>query len=83
MKTLDTIEVTLPVYWASYLINGDASGLQDGEQEEIDAYMELQAPYTCAVDCEQESTFSWRNDANNLGGDVLRFTLANNGTVKA
>lgn len=27
---------TLPTWWASYLVNGDASGLEDGEQEEID-----------------------------------------------
>jgi hypothetical protein len=31
---------TAPTAWAYYLINGDASGLEDGEQEECDAASE-------------------------------------------
>ena len=73
--TLETTTRTLPAYWASYLINGDASGLQDGEQEFIDAYLEREElPSPC--DCSSESWFSWRNDSGNgLGGDVLEFTF--------
>lgn len=33
------VTITGPVYWASYLINGDASGLKDGEQAKVDAWL--------------------------------------------
>lgn len=73
---IKTREYQLPVYWASYLINGDASGLENGEQEEIDAFIEKEStPFPiCFIDC-GESYFSLRNDANNLGGDVCDFTV--------
>lgn len=64
---------TLPAHWAPYLINGDATGMDDSEQAECDAYMEqerLPAPVGCG-----ESYFSWRNDANGLGADVCEFTF--------
>ena len=79
MKTLENqqIEVLayqLPAYWASYLINGDASGLEDGEQAQIDAFLKRESvPYPIYfVDC-GESYFSHSNDATNLGGDVCDY----------
>ena len=69
---LETMSYTLPMYWASYLINGDASGLEDGEQAVIDAFLEREGnPHFC--DC-GESYFSWHNDATSLGGDVCDYT---------
>ena len=90
-EELDTADFVLPAYWASYLVNGDASGLQDGEQEEIDHWVD-----NCQVDAivnngnvtsyktlagclnvSEESHFSYWNDANTgLGGDVLTYTFA-------
>ena len=75
---------TLPAYWASYLITGDASGLEAGEQETIDAFLAregLDAP----VSCSDEPSFSRSTDANpGLAGDVLEYTfLVNPETVKA
>lgn len=70
MKT--TIEYTLPAYWASYLINGDASGLEDGEQATIDAFLAREGNPNL-VDC-GESYFSHSNDATELGGDVCDYT---------
>jgi len=64
---------TLPAYWASYLINADASGMEDNEVQEIEYYLEregLGAP----VDCEMTG-FAWINDANSLGGDVADYTF--------
>jgi len=69
-----TIEVRLPAYWASYLINGDASGLLDGEQQEIDAYL-ARAGLGAAVDCSDEPWFAHYNDATDLGGDVCDYTF--------
>lgn len=48
--------ITLPTHWASYLINDDATGLEPGEQEVIDAFLEGELP-ECSwiVDCDSES----------------------------
>jgi len=77
MKTqeIKTIEYKLPAHWASYLFNNDASGLEDGEQEEIDSFIERESsPFPIHfVDC-GESYFSRSNDANSMGGDVCDYT---------
>jgi hypothetical protein len=31
---------TLPAYWAPMLVNGDASGMSDAEEREVDDWME-------------------------------------------
>lgn len=63
----------LPEYWASYLINGDFSGLADGKKEEIDKY--LSGIKGNCVDCSEESWYSRTNDANNIGGNVLEYVF--------
>jgi hypothetical protein len=64
---------TLPSYWASYLINGDASGLEAGEQETIDAFVAKEGnPHF--VYCGEEPYFSRYNDAGTLAGDVVQYT---------
>jgi len=71
---LEKVTYTLPSYWASYLINGDSSGISDKDKAECDSFiarMELPAP----VDCSTESWFSWHNDATDLGGDVMEYTF--------
>ncbi len=62
----------LPSYWASALINGDDSGLEDDEIKEIDSFCKGLGP---CVDVSEEDEFSWTNDANNLGGAVATFTF--------
>ena len=67
------IDYRLPASWASYLINGDASGLETGERERIDAFLaseRLPSP----VDCESEASFCHSCDApGELAGDMLLF----------
>lgn len=79
MKTKRKTETTtrrLPAYWASYLINGDASGMEDDERAEADEYLDsLGAGWSC---CDVgEVDFSHTNDANRLGGDVATYTFIN------
>jgi hypothetical protein len=70
-NTFDVIIYDLPMYWACYLINGDASGLEDGEQSTIDAWIETEnSPWFVDVG---ESFFAWGNDATNMGGDVCQY----------
>ena len=67
----DVILYTLPMYWASYLINGDASGLVDGEQAYIDEWLEDNGN-PLFVDC-GEPYFFYCNDAISMGGDVCDY----------
>jgi hypothetical protein len=72
----DTFEA--PAHWAPYLINGDASGLDDGESDRIAAYLAQELPAGAhVVSCADESRFTWSyrlfgGDAE--GGSVLEFT---------
>ena len=45
------VEHELPAYWASYLINGDASGISGVEQYEADKFLaehNLPEPVSCS-----------------------------------
>ncbi len=70
---MNTETYILPAYWASYLINGDASGLEGEDQQACDAWLARNPGGSC-VDC-GESYFSHRNDAGTLAGDVAEYTF--------
>lgn len=44
---IKTEEFLLPVHWACYLINGDATGYEDDEFEEIEEWVTCNAPGPC------------------------------------
>jgi hypothetical protein len=73
------VSYRLPAYWASYLINGDASGLSDGEAREVDdclEWIERDAGGTAVcVDCGDEADFERGNDWNGIGGATACFTF--------
>lgn len=72
---MKSITYTLPAYWASYLINGDDSGLADElERGKIDDFLRREG-LSGPVSCSDESYFAWRNDAMNLGCNVLDYTF--------
>ena len=67
---------TAPASWASYLVNGDDSGLRPGDRARADAWAAtLPGPI---VDAE-EAGFSWHHDAQGvtgpLGATVARYTV--------
>lgn len=66
----------LPAYWASYLINGDDSGISPEDKSACDAFTKREElkEWTCA-DCSSESSFAHTKDATNIGGDVLEYTF--------
>ena len=78
------VDYRLPASWASYLINGDASGLETGQerigaflksegQERIDAFLKSEG-LSSPVDCESEASFCHSCDApGELAGDMLLF----------
>lgn len=62
MPKIETAEFTAPAAWASYLINGDSSGLDfytPGETEKADAWAEsLPGPI---VDCRDAGFIHWHD----------------------
>lgn len=66
----------LPSYWASALINGDESGMDEKESADIEAFLnrEEMKGWTCA-DVSEHTWFSHSNDAGTLAGDVARYTF--------
>ncbi len=72
---------TLPSSWASALINGDETGLNDHDQAALDSFtadMVSEHGKCWAVDCSEESWFAGYHDAWHvmpLAGDVLEFTF--------
>lgn len=78
--TLKTIEITAPAYWASYLFNGDASGIEDSEAAACDAWLEREASGCKSfsiTDINGESYFgSWFDDWGQegvTGGDLCDY----------
>lgn len=64
--------LALPSYYANYLINCDASGLEDAEQVEIDKFI-LESNVGWCIGCSDDSWFAGSNDLGDLGGDVKEF----------
>lgn len=66
------VKYTLPAYWASYLVNGDASGIDEHNKKAADEFLtknELPSP----VSCGDETWFAKSNDAFTLGCEVMSY----------
>ena len=74
MARFKTDTIDMPAHWASYLINGDASGLDDAEQAACDAYTRehVYAHAWSIVGCSDESHFG---RFAGLGTDLLTYEL--------
>jgi hypothetical protein len=63
----------LPSYWASALVNGDFSGCEDEDEQEIKDWLDRVKPGYC-VGCSDEAWFQHGHAANrNQGSDVLTY----------
>ena len=78
-KVLDDVaEVRLPIYWASYLVNGDASGLEDGEEKQIQETLEyLNIDKWICVDVKDDISFEYPFLPDLLGGDYCTYVFHN------
>jgi hypothetical protein len=75
VKQIEVRSYTLPASWASYLINGDATGLGVEEEGRIDNFLASQR-LDYAVSCTEEARFSRQNDAHTgLADDVLDYSF--------
>ena len=76
----DVAEVRLPIYWASYLVNGDASGLEDGEEKQIQETLEyLNIDKWICVDVKDDISFEYPFLPDLLGGDYCTYVFHNYG----
>lgn len=68
--------VILPAFLASALINGDLTGLSDGDEKWVEAAIQYCAPGRI-VSCEGESFFSWSCELPGftLGADMLEYIV--------
>ena len=76
---IETVDFTLPDFWASYLVNRDSSGLTKFEVNEINACLHRLAQQVggslLCVSCDDEPTFSIGSDWNGISGMNHRFTF--------
>ena len=80
-KILDNVtEVRLPIYWASYLVNNDASGLEDGEENQVQETLEyLELDKWICVDVKDDISFEYPFLPDLLGGDYCTYVFHNYG----
>ena len=67
------VSYTAPSCWAPYLINGDASGIEDADQAEADAMVD-QVGCGSPVSCE-DAGFVHRPDFGKLAGDCQTYSF--------
>jgi len=80
-KILDDVtEVRLPIYWSSYLVNNDASGLEDGEVDQVQETLEyLELDKWICVDVKDDISFEYPFLPDLLGGDYCTYVFHNYG----
>ena len=80
-KVLDDVaEVRLPISWASYLVNNDASGLEDGEENQVQETLEhLELDKWICVDVKDDISFEYPFLPNLLCGDYCTYVFHNYG----
>ena len=66
-------EATGVAYWASYLINGDASGMNDSEIALCDAWQKSIEPYYVVGIVEDSERFTWHGEL--YGADCAGVTV--------
>jgi hypothetical protein len=74
---ITTVTYSMPIYWASYLINGDASGIDDDDIAQADAAIAdigLGSPVDVG-----DSEFRHRGDYGRLAGDYADYTFLDHG----
>ena len=74
MNNKESTEVRLPIYWASYIANGDESGLEEGEKELIDSTLEhLELNRSYCADVLDDSHFELPFYFDLLAGDYCTY----------
>ena len=75
---IKTNTISLPSHWASFLINGDETGYEESEVEEIKKFLDIYPEYSDIVSIDDEPEFalpaSYLSAADLLAGDYSTYT---------
>tara|TARA_Y100000592_G_scaffold281_1_gene436 strand:- start:488 stop:739 length:252 start_codon:yes stop_codon:yes gene_type:complete len=73
-EPIKTTEIRLPIYWASYLVNGDASGLEENEETTIQETLEWAelTDHEC-IDVKEDISFEYSDIPGLLSGDFCTY----------
>lgn len=78
LEMREILTATGAAAWASYLVNGDSSGLDAREIRLADAWAAREFPGAHIVSCSDEARFTWHYGLHTgddcAGGDVLEYT---------
>lgn len=78
MPQIISEKYVLPIYWAGYLVNSDATGLKQAEINTIDKWvLETKDNRPCFIctDADNDPHFCYTNDATNIGGDCVTYNF--------
>jgi hypothetical protein len=70
---METKSFILPSLWASYIVNGDSSGLDGSEVSDCDFFLVTNGLTGKSVSCADNEYFSKWNDANKLAALVREY----------
>ena len=77
MKNLQTVEHDFPIYWNTYIMYGDSSGLEDGEKVIIDEILEDLEVTNCidVLDNQYLELYPPSYMPSNMGGDYCTYVF--------
>ena len=76
MKNLTEVKFDLPIYWATYIMYADESGLEDGEKEIIDEILQdLEVNCIDVLDNQYLELYPPCYMPSNMGGDYCTYVF--------
>ena len=77
MKNLTEVKFDLPIYWATYIMYADESGLEDGEKEIIDEILKDLEVTNCVdvLDNQHLELYPPSYMPSNMGGDYCTYVF--------
>ena len=77
MKNLTEVKFDLPIYWATYIMYADESGLEEGEKEIIDEILEDLEVSNCidVLDNQYLELYPPSYMPSNMGGDYCTYVF--------
>ena len=77
MNNLTEVKFDLPIYWATYIMYADESGLEDGEKEIIDEILEDLEVTNCidVLDNQYLELYPPNYMPSNMGGDYCTYVF--------
>ena len=77
MKNLTEVKFDLPIYWATYIMYADESGLEEGEKEIIDEILEDLEVTNCidVLDNQYLEVYPPSYMPSNMGGDYCTYVF--------